>query len=88
MNAPVKPTAEAPPLWSLADLYAGREDPQLEADLAEARRSSVDLSALQGRRRIVIDDQDRLVHQKAPTPNWTLAIRGRGSLCLPDTGGR
>ena len=49
MNAPVKPTAEAPPLWSLADLYAGREDPQLEADLAEARRSSVDLSALQGR---------------------------------------
>ena len=48
MNA-LQPTAEAPPLWSLADLYAGRDDPQLEADLAEARRINMELSGLRDR---------------------------------------
>lgn len=49
MNAPVKPPADAPPLWTLADLYAGRDDPAIEADLAEARRVTTELAALQGR---------------------------------------
>ena len=37
MNAPVKPPANALPEWRLDDLYSGRDDPRIEADLAEAR---------------------------------------------------
>ena len=48
MNAPVKPPANALPEWRLDDLYAGRDDPRIEADLAEAARISGELAALQG----------------------------------------
>jgi len=48
MNAPVKPPAETLPVWSLADLYASREDPRLEADLAAAAAINGELAALQG----------------------------------------
>jgi len=46
MNAPVNITAL--PQWSLADLYAGREDPQIEIDIAAARQANQDLAALEG----------------------------------------
>jgi len=36
MNAPVKPPANALPEWRLDDLYAGRDDPRIELDLASA----------------------------------------------------
>ena len=36
MNAPFK--TDALPTWRLDDLYAGREDPRIAADLAEAER--------------------------------------------------
>ena len=52
MNAPVKPTpnaAESLPVWRLDDLYSGREDPRIEADLAEAARANAELLALKGR---------------------------------------
>ncbi|HUO12709.1 MAG TPA: M3 family metallopeptidase, partial [Caulobacteraceae bacterium] len=48
MNAPVKPPANALPEWSLADLYAGRDDPRVEADLAGAERLNGELAALKG----------------------------------------
>jgi oligoendopeptidase F len=48
MNAPVKPPANALPEWRLDDLYAGRDDPRIEADLAEAARINAELAALQG----------------------------------------
>jgi oligoendopeptidase F len=47
MNAPFE--TEIPPTWSLADLYADREDPRIEADLAEAERINRQLAALEGR---------------------------------------
>jgi oligoendopeptidase F len=46
MNAPVNITAL--PQWSLTDLYAGREDPQIEIDIAAARQANQDLAALEG----------------------------------------
>ncbi len=50
MNAPVKPPAASDlPEWSLADLYAGRDDPRIELDLAEAKAANDALVALQGR---------------------------------------
>ena len=50
MNAPLKPPAlEALPEWSLADLYASRTDPRIEADLAAAKAANDALIALQGR---------------------------------------
>ncbi|HEY1750950.1 MAG TPA: M3 family oligoendopeptidase [Caulobacteraceae bacterium] len=48
MNAPVKPPANALPEWRLDDLYAGRDDPRIEADLAAAAKVSADLAALKG----------------------------------------
>jgi oligoendopeptidase F len=48
MNAPVKPPANALPEWRLDDLYAGRDDPRIEADLAEAARINAEVAALQG----------------------------------------
>jgi len=49
MNAPVPSSlAEAPPQWRLDDLYAGREDPRIEADLAAAKTANDALIALEG----------------------------------------
>ncbi|HYG25605.1 MAG TPA: M3 family oligoendopeptidase [Caulobacteraceae bacterium] len=46
MNAPVRP--EALPTWRLDDLYAGREDPRIEADLAAAKAANDALIELKG----------------------------------------
>jgi oligoendopeptidase F len=48
MNAPVKPPAETLPVWNLEDLYSGRDDPRIEADLAAAARVNGELAALKG----------------------------------------
>lgn len=48
MNAPALPKTEALPEWRLDDLYAGREDPRIEADYAEAERVSGSLAELEG----------------------------------------
>jgi oligoendopeptidase F len=42
------PTAEALPVWSLTDLYTGRDDPRLEADLAEAEALVAELARFKG----------------------------------------
>lgn len=47
MNAPFK--TDALPEWRLDDLYAGREDPRIETDLAEAERLNRELAKLEGR---------------------------------------
>lgn len=47
MNAPFK--TDTLPTWSLADLYAGREDPRIALDLAEAERLNGELAKLEGR---------------------------------------
>ncbi len=47
MNAPFK--TEALPEWRLDDLYASREDPRIEADLAESERLNRELAKLEGR---------------------------------------
>jgi oligoendopeptidase F len=47
MNAPFK--TDALPTWRLDDLYAGREDPRIELDLAEAERLNGELAKLEGR---------------------------------------
>lgn len=47
MNAPVK--LNTLPEWNLADLYAGREDPKIEADLAAAKAANDELVKLKGR---------------------------------------
>ncbi len=46
----VSPAADPaePPLWSLDDLYSGRDDPRIEADLAAARQANAELAALEG----------------------------------------
>jgi len=41
-------SAEALPVWSLTDLYTGRDDPKLEADLAEAERLIAELVRFKG----------------------------------------
>jgi len=46
MNAPFKP--DALPEWNLADLYAGREDPKIETDLAAAKAANDELASLEG----------------------------------------
>ncbi|MBI1684616.1 M3 family oligoendopeptidase [Caulobacter hibisci] len=46
MNAPFKP--DALPEWNLADLYAGREDPRIETDLAAAKAANDELASLEG----------------------------------------
>jgi oligoendopeptidase F len=48
MNAPVKPPAETVPVWRLDDLYASREDPRIEADIAAAIAINSELAALKG----------------------------------------
>ena len=47
MNAPVK--LDALPEWQLSDLYAGRDDPKIEADLAAAKAANDELVKLKGR---------------------------------------
>ena len=52
MNAPVKqppgPPRDSLPQWRLDDLYAGRDDPKIEVDLAEAARVGAELAASKG----------------------------------------
>ncbi|WP_421933163.1 M3 family oligoendopeptidase [Phenylobacterium sp.] len=47
MNAPVK--TDVLPEWQLSDLYAGRDDPKIEADLAAAKAANDELVKLKGR---------------------------------------
>jgi oligoendopeptidase F len=47
MNAPLK--TDALPQWNLGELYAGRDDPRIEADLAQAKADNDALVALKGR---------------------------------------
>ncbi|MBU1377508.1 MAG: M3 family oligoendopeptidase [Alphaproteobacteria bacterium] len=47
MNAPFK--TDALPEWRLDDLYTGRDDPRIEADLGEAERLNGELAKLEGR---------------------------------------
>lgn len=47
MNAPVN--LDTLPEWNLADLYSGREDPKIEADLAAAKAANDELVKLKGR---------------------------------------
>lgn len=47
MNAPFK--TDALPEWRLDDLYSGREDPRIEADLQTAERLNGELAKLEGR---------------------------------------
>ncbi|MES2340288.1 MAG: M3 family oligoendopeptidase [Pseudomonadota bacterium] len=47
MNAPVK--TESLPEWQLSDLYEGRDDPKIEADLAAAKAANDELVKLKGR---------------------------------------
>jgi oligoendopeptidase F len=52
MNAPVKSSAPPPPSlpqWRLDDLYGGRDDPRIEADLAAADAANDKLAAMEGR---------------------------------------
>lgn len=50
MNAPVKPPALSDlPEWNLSDLYAGRSDPRIDLDLAEAKKANDALVELKGR---------------------------------------
>lgn len=46
MNKPIKPADL--PVWDLSDLYAGRDDPRVAADLAEGRALVDQLAALEG----------------------------------------
>jgi oligoendopeptidase F len=46
MNAPFK--TDALPEWNLADLYAGRDDPKIETDLAAAKAANDELASLEG----------------------------------------
>ncbi|WP_374575403.1 M3 family oligoendopeptidase [Phenylobacterium sp.] len=47
MNAPVK--LDTLPEWRLDDLYSGRDDPRIEADLAAAKQANDTLAAMKGR---------------------------------------
>ena len=46
MNAPVRP--ESLPQWRLDDLYADRDDPRIETDIARATETNLKLAALKG----------------------------------------
>ena len=48
MNAPVKFQTDALPEWRLDELYAGRSDPRIEADLSAAKAINDELVALKG----------------------------------------
>jgi oligoendopeptidase F len=60
MNAPVKSPAETLPEWRLDDLYAGRDDPGIERDLATAARVNRELAALKGAFVTARDDAAKL----------------------------
>src|SRR5262245_22910232 len=47
MNAPFK--TDKLPVWRLDDLYAGREDPRIAADLDRAEQLNKELARLEGR---------------------------------------
>ena len=47
MNAPVN--LDTIPEWNLADLYAGRDDPKIEIDLAAAKAANDELVKMKGR---------------------------------------
>lgn len=47
MNAPVN--FDTLPEWNLADLYAGRDDPRIETDLAAAKAANDELVKMKGR---------------------------------------
>jgi oligoendopeptidase F len=47
MNAPVN--LDTLPEWNLADLYAGRDDPRIETDLAAAKAANDELVKMKGR---------------------------------------
>jgi oligoendopeptidase F len=47
MNAPIK--TDALPEWRLDDLYSGREDPRIEADLAAAKAANDQLAGMEGK---------------------------------------
>jgi|SRR5215217_1072013 len=49
MNAHAKPPTADLPEWNLADLYAGRNDPRIELDLAAAKAANDALVELEGR---------------------------------------
>jgi oligoendopeptidase F len=50
MNAHAKPPAPSDlPEWDLSDLYAGRGDPRIDLDLAQAKQANDALIALKGR---------------------------------------
>jgi oligoendopeptidase F len=48
------------PEWRLDDLYAGRDDPRIEEDLADARRANAELLELKGRLLAARADAPRL----------------------------
>jgi oligoendopeptidase F len=51
MNAPLNlktPSPAEPPVWSLDDLYLGRDDPALERDLKSAEATVAELKTLEG----------------------------------------
>lgn len=48
MTAHTVSSADALPVWSLADLYSGRDDPKIEADLKAAEGLIADLVKLKG----------------------------------------
>lgn len=58
MNAPVK--LDTLPEWNLADLYAGRDDPKIEADLTAAKAANDELIKLKGRFVAMRSDARRL----------------------------
>jgi oligoendopeptidase F len=58
MNAPVK--LDTLPEWRLDDLYAGRDDPRIETDLAAAKAANDELVRLKGRFVAMRADSTRL----------------------------
>jgi len=89
MNAPAKPPAQAnvPPEWSLADLYAGRDDPSIETDLIAAKAANDALIELKGRfvasradpvRLGVLIDEGVTLYEQATNGLW--AVGGYATL--------
>jgi oligoendopeptidase F len=59
IHTPAPPTAELPQ-WRLDDLYTGREDPRIEADLDAARQANAALNELKGKLVVARRDPERL----------------------------
>src|SRR5579859_7052000 len=81
MNAPVKPPVETLPTWRLDDLYAGRNDPRIEADLAAAAQVNGELAELKGAFVVARADAARLgalidqgvgLHEAATNKLWAV----------------